>query len=183
MKRLAQAHSTLWRFRKAALALCVAIVLAFTPWALSLPDTPARAGFDLYPETDNRAVLRRAAASGPGALFPAAAGTRAFDVTAAPPSYDEAALAQLQGTLPPAFAALLAGDGGSGGGVAGSAPDTAFGAPLALVGVADAAVLAAAAAATYAARPVGVLAPLGSGWHAASQRSLAVCNASSVPHA
>ena len=43
------------------------------------------------------------------------------------------------------------------------------------VGVADAAVLAAAAAATYAARPVGVLAPLGSGWHAASQRSLAVC--------
>ena len=54
MKRLAQAHSTLWRFRKAALALCVAIVLAFTPWALSLPDTPARAGFDLYPETDNR---------------------------------------------------------------------------------------------------------------------------------
>ena len=48
MKRLAQAHSTLWRFRKAALALCVAIVLAFTPWALSLPDTPARAGFDLY---------------------------------------------------------------------------------------------------------------------------------------
>ena len=79
MKRLAQAHSTLWRFRKAALALCVAIVLAFTPWALSLPDTPARAGFDLYPETDNRAVLRRAAASGPGALFPAPAGTRAFD--------------------------------------------------------------------------------------------------------
>ena len=59
--------------------------------------------------------------------------------------------------------------------MAGSAPDTAFGAPLALVGVADAAVLAAAAAATYAARPVGVLAPLGSGWHAASQRSLAVC--------